>query len=1835
MRSTEHTSDRPCRILIVENEIMLVKDLAQSLKNLGYEVVGRVASAEEAFRIVEESMPDLILMDIKLDGEIDGIEAAEQIRSRFDIPVVYLTGFAEKDAMERAKKSEPCGYLSKPVGLLELKSTIETAQYKHEADKRVKESEERLTLALEGADLGTWDWNVKTGEQIFDRRWAEMLGYSLEEITPHVVSWEGLIHPEDMQTAWAAMNEHLQGFTPGYNQEQRLRTKSGEWKWILSRAKIVERDKDGRPLRVSGTHLDITERKKSEETLQQLHAELERRVEERAAELVRANRELQKEINRRKVAEEELEANRARIEYLLSHGPAVIYTCEPSGDYGATFISENIKAQMGYKPTDFTEDRSIWASHIHHEDRERVFSGLKSLLEHDHHIHEYRFRHGDGTYKWMRDELILYRDVEGNPQEILGYWSDITDRKNAEESLARSHEELELRVKERTLELTRTNELLGESEKKYRTLVSNIPDVTWTTDCQGGTKFISPNVETIYGYSPEEVYKEGERMWFGRIHPDDRERVREAFRRLFETGKRFDIQYRMKRKDGEWIWLHDRAVTVYEKEGVPYADGVFTDITDRKRAEEALRKSEEHYRAVFDNAGIGIDSLDRNGRILKVNRALSEMLGYTEDELRHLGFLDITHPDDRELSKRPLESVLAGEIDSYRTEKRYLCKDGTFLWADLSASAVRGEGGEHRGIVGVIADITARKMVEEALRESEAQKQAILDGITTNMAFVNKDLEILWVNKTAADSVEKSPEEMLGHTCHKFWADPERPCDNCPTVKAFKTRKSEHVEIVTPDGRVWDEKGEPVFDEEGNLLGVIEIAQDITERRMAEEELSQSEERYRRIVETANEGIWAMDREFRTTFVNRKMADMLGYSVEDMLCHKVDSFMFQEDLGDHKSKMEARRQGGDQIYERRFRRKDGETLWTTVSATALKDSEGNFAGSFAMLTDITNRKKIEVVLREREEQLQAIFEASPAAIFLVNPEGRITFANQIMGTLFSCESEELLGTPYVELVHPEERTIGHGKMKSLMAGQIDHVSLERRYVSADGREFLGHLSGRRLLGPDGDLTGLVGIITDITDRKKAEEALRESEEHYKNFFDNALVGLFRSRISDGLFIDINAKAAEQQGLPVEEIVGKVRSSDRYRNPHQREELISRLRQDGEVHDFEADLTLHDGRDVTFSISVKAYPEEDYMEGAVIDITDRKKAEEALRKSEDQYRHLYNNAELGLFQTRVSDGKIVMCNQRCAEITGYDDIGQFIEEYVVSEHYVDPAVRLRLIEELKRTGSVKDFEAQITDRWGTPRWWCYSVKHYPEKGVMEGSILDITDRKQAEQAIRESQRRYRTLFEQSKDAILIVHPEGMIIDANAACWDIFGAARDEIVGANILQFYRNPSDRDRLREGIGLKGFVKDFDWRVKQKTGGERHCLLTSTAWKDDHGTVLGHLSIARDITDSKRLEEQLIQSQKMEAVGTLAGGIAHDFNNLLQVIQGYADLGLLDIRRDEPGYSTFLEIRSAARKAGELTRSLLTFSRRVEGQLRPLDLNQELIQISKMLERTIPKMIAIDLEVASDLQVVQVDPGQFQQALMNLAVNARDAMPEGGRLVIQTANVDLDEEYCKAHIGAEPGTHVMLAVSDTGCGMDKDTQEKIFDPFFTTKEVGKGTGLGLSIVFGIVKSHGGTITCYSEPGEGTTFKIYFPAIKQAQGHEVEVQSERLIGGTETILLVDDEDAVRKLGESILRRFGYTVLTASNGLEALEVFQNQKERIPLVILDLIMPEMGGRECLREIMRIDPAAKVLIASGYGANGQIDGALEEGAKTSIRKPYEAKELLRAVRDVLDTQ
>jgi len=412
------------------------------------------------------------------------------------------------------------------------------------------------------------------------------------------------------------------------------------------------------------------------------------------------------------------------------------------------------------------------------------------------------------------------------------------------------------------------------------------------------------------------------------------------------------------------------------------------------------------------------------------------------------------------------------------------------------------------------------------------------------------------------------------------------------------------------------------------------------------------------------------------------------------------------------------------------------------------------------------------------------------------------------------------------------------------------------------------------------------------------------------------------------------------------------------------------------------------------------------------------------------------------------------------------------------------------------------------------------------------------------------------------------------------------------------------------------------------------------SAIRDARGEHMATLAVVADITARKRseqeresLREQLLHAQKMEAIGTLTGGIAHEFNNLLTVVSGYTELLLADKGPQDPISSDLRKIASACHRGAELIQKLRIFSRKAEYEFRPMNLNHEVKDAVKLLSNAISKMIEIRCDLADDLGAVRGDSAQIGQLIINLALNGQDAMPEGGKLLIETRKVTLGEEYCSSHVGTRPGEYVLLTVADTGHGMDETTSHRIFEPFFTTRGLAQRSGLGLAVVHGIVEKHGGHIDCESKPGIGTTFKIYLPVLHIEVEQRDAVPETIIRVGAETILLVDDEELITDLGKRILARAGYTVLVASNGKDAEDLYKVNKGRISLVILDLVMPGMGGKQCLQELLRIDPLVKVLIASGYTEKARKDELMAAGARGFVTKPFTMTQLLGDVRDILD--
>jgi two-component system cell cycle sensor histidine kinase/response regulator CckA len=521
-------------------------------------------------------------------------------------------------------------------------------------------------------------------------------------------------------------------------------------------------------------------------------------------------------------------------------------------------------------------------------------------------------------------------------------------------------------------------------------------------------------------------------------------------------------------------------------------------------------------------------------------------------------------------------------------------------------------------------------------------------------------------------------------------------------------------------------------------------------------------------------------------------------------------------------------------------------------------------------------------------------------------------------------------------------------------------------------------------------------------------------------------------------------------------------------------------------------------------------------------------------------------------------------------------------------------------------------------------------------------VTVTERKKAEDDLRASETRYRRLFESAKDGILILDADtGQVVDANPFLISLLGYSHADFLGKTLWDlgpFKDVAVSRDAFRE-LQEKDYVRYEDLPLETRDGRLINVEFVSNVYLVGQTKVI-QCNI-RDITERKRieaehkkLEQQLQVSQKMEAIGILAGGVAHDFNNLLSVILSYTEFAMQELREGDPLKDDLLEVNKAGHRAAVLTQQLLAFGRKQLLQPVPLNLNQVAEGVEKMLRRILGEDIDFVQVLAPDLGVVRADPGQIEQVLMNLVVNARDAMSAGGKLTIETSNVELDEEYAAHHVSVKPGPYVQLAVTDTGCGMDEQTKTQLFEPFFTTKEKGKGTGLGLSTVYGIVKQSGGNIWVYSELGLGTTFKIYFPRELSVKATATRLRAIlEPARGTETILVVEDEEALRKIARRSLEAAGYTVLTAGAGDEALLISAQHAGIIHLLLTDMVMPRMSGRVLARALLKARPTAKVLYMSGYADNAFVHhGVVDEGTNF-IGKPFTATDIAHKIRSVLD--
>jgi PAS domain S-box-containing protein len=744
------------------------------------------------------------------------------------------------------------------------------------------------------------------------------------------------------------------------------------------------------------------------------------------------------------------------------------------------------------------------------------------------------------------------------------------------------------------------------------------------------------------------------------------------------------------------------------------------------------------------------------------------------------------------------------------------------------------------------------------------------------------------------------------------------------------------------------------------------------------------------------------------------------------------------------------------------------------------------------------------------------------------------------------------------------------------------------------------------------------------------------------FFDDSPIGKAMT-LPDGSFLRVNRALALLLGRSVDELTTTSLLSLTHPEDVARTREIERALFAGErtACTTEKRLCAKDGHYVSVQVTTQPLPAAFgsplHLLTSVLDLTDRKRADESLSASESRYRRLFESAKDGILILDAESGVIVDVNPFMTELTGYlprEFVGLHLWEI---GPFKDTAASKASFAELQTREYVRydDLPLQTRDGRTVDVEFVSNVYLVNEKRVIQCNVRDVTRRRRTEEALRLRDRAIQAVSQ----GILITdpaQPDNPIIYASPGFERLTGYAAAEVLGQNcrLLQAGgTDPASKLRLREAIsaGRGCTVELLNFR---KDGTPFWNLLAISPVVDPSGRLTNFVGVLTDVTERRQLESQFLQAQKMEAVGRLAGGIAHDFNNVLSVILSYAEMMGDDLDPAEPMRADVEEIRTAARRATDLTKQLLAFSRQQVLEPRVLDLTHAVATMDKLLRRLLGADIELSILPARGLWNVKADPGQIQQIVMNLAVNARDAMPRGGELTIETENVLLDDDYAAAHHDVRAGAYVMLAVTDTGVGMAPETQARIFEPFFTTKEQGRGTGLGLATVFGIVKQSGGHIWVYSEVGRGTTFKTYFPKVGGVVD-VIEPESAATDSGPAhgTILLVEDDDQVRNVAKSILRNLGYVVLLAPNGGEALLICENHRAKIHLLLTDVVLPRMSGRELAERLAPLRPEMKVLFMSGYTDDAILQHGVLDSGVAFLQKPLTPTSLARKVREVLE--
>ncbi len=1075
----------------------------------------------------------------------------------------------------------------------------------------------------------------------------------------------------------------------------------------------------------------------------------------------------------------------------------------------------------------------------------------------------------------------------------------------------------------------------------------------------------------------------------------------------------------------------------------------------------------------------------------------------------------------------------------------------------------------------------------------------------------------------------------------------------------------------------------------------IELEMQNEELRRAQSEFEDSRNRYSNLYDFAPIGYFTFDRNGLIIEVNLNGANILGVE-RSFLIKKPFSLYIAFGSRDvfYLHLRKVFRIDTRQTCEVKLMGKDGIQFDARLESLAVQDSKGNFSQCRTAISDITERKKAEEAIRESEERYRSLVESANDIIVMVSPEGIIISLNPAFERITGWACEEWLGKKFSPLIHPDDLPVAMEVFQHTMSGKTIPSSELRLLANSGSYVYVEYVTTP--LFKDGKVIGNLNVVRDITERKRAQEALhrahdeleirveertaelakaneelkieiterkraeeelRKSEVLFRSVLDNSQDVIYRLNVQTGRYEYISPSAETVVGFSPDELMAlDLETSLAMIHPDDlpaMRSVLARLEDTGKGENEYRQRTKNgDYRWIYNHISLvkDSAGRPLYRNGNIRDITERKRAEEALRESAAKYK-LLTESILDTFTAIDHNLKFTYWNRAAEELVGisaHEALGK-----TVIEVFGDNEITRRAFGYYRECVKTRQPIRYETGNVIRGRKYDLEVRLYPTNDGVSIIGRDITERKMAEKALLKShdelelrvqertaelqetdeallerEASYRELTESIDDLFYAMDRDLRYTYWNKASESLSGILAKDAIGKSIYELF--PDVKGTKVEQIYIEVLKTQQPERFESEYKlGDKKIVFEINAYP----TKTGLSVIAKDITEKKKLEAQLLRAQRMESIGTLAGGIAHDLNNVLTPMMLSLQI-LKEKFKDEQSQKLLTILEKNSQRGADLIKQVLSFARGVEGERNPLAAKHLISEIEKIAKETFPRNIEIRTDIPKDLFTISGDATQLHQVIMNLCVNARDAMPDGGILSISAENFFIDETYVQMHTEAKVGSYISIAVSDTGIGIPPEVLDRIFEPFFTTKEFGKGTGLGLSTALAIVKSHGGFINVYSEVGKGTTFRVYLPAIKTEMQNVEEQQVELLVGHGELVLVAEDEDSVREVTISTLEENGYKVLMANDGAEAVALYAQNKDKINVILMDMMMPVMDGHASIRAIRRINPGIKIIAVSGLAEKDKLKN-VADNTNAFLPKPYTAERLLKTIHEVLSAK